>query len=406
MGHHQPRSIIIVSERVSFSQEISGVFSMEDNNTITTANESFKMMNGRAGSLVFDQDVVIFEADPDDADEIQAVKELLKKRTNGTIFLALTGNEVSITKARELKKIGIDEVLPLSIDSDGIRAAVDEKLSAMRAPEQNLFNGFSALGQVIPVTQSRGGIGSTTIAVNLASTLVGRDKTMFKKATRKSVVLLDLDLQFGNSNVFLDLEDKGGFLNIIDSAEKVDERFVGSTLQRHALGFDVLCAPAQVVPLHSMRPDLVQDIIEILKMKYDYIIIDLPRAVVDWVEPVLKSASKLVIVTDTSVPCVRQARRLMDLYREDSVALPVEVVVNRERRPMLKSEHVREAEKVLETKLIHWLPDNPKVARSAVDLGRPIVDMKPKSDLGKALTLLASALSDSEQTVNRKKIRR
>ena len=137
--------------------------------------------------------------------------------------------------------------------------------------------------------------------------------------------------------------------------------------------------------------------IALLKRRYDYIVIDLPRAVVEWVEPILKQATQLVLVADTSVPSIRQARRLIDLYREENVGLPVEIVINRDQKPLIKSEHMREAEKVLETRLLHWLPYNPKVARSAVNLGRPVVEMKPRSDLGKALARVSAEISAKEQ---------
>ena len=162
-----------------------------------------------------------------------------------------------------MRKIGIDEVLPLSIDSDGLAAVVSETLDARRAPQQITHDAPPALGQVIPVTQARGGIGSTTVAVNLACSLVKARKSLFRKATQNRVVIVDFDLQFGNANVFLDLEDNGGLLQLIDATDAPDDRFVGSTLQRHALGFDVLCAPGPVIPLQSLRSDLIRAMLDI-----------------------------------------------------------------------------------------------------------------------------------------------
>ena len=395
------RSIMVVSEREAFARVMSEAFSTEENYRVTNEQKSFNAMNGQAVNLAFNYDVVIFEADPDDQNEVRAIEELLSQRTGETVFLALTGNDVSISKARQLRGIGIDEVLPLSIDRIGLKAAIDERISARRVPHQLVQDSPSALGQVIPVTQSRGGVGATTVAVNLACSLAGGQASLFRKADKRRVALLDLDIQFGNSNVFLDIEDNGGLLKLIESIEEPDDHFFASTLQSHALGIDVLCAPVPIVPLQSVRPDLVENMLAMLQKNYDYIIVDLPRAVADWVEPVLKCAAHLVLVTDTSVPSVRQARRLIDLYHEENVGLPVEVVVNRDRQPLMKSEHVREAEKVLETKFRHWLPSNPKVARTAVDLGRPIVDMKPRSDLGKAITKMAATMSAENQHTKR-----
>ncbi|WP_170764920.1 AAA family ATPase [Ruegeria lacuscaerulensis] len=392
-------SVMLVSESEAIAQVVAGVFPAEEDNKVTGNATTFQALNGTALQLAFKHDVVIFEIDPDDVGEVQAIEDVLAHRDDDTLFVALTQNDLSISKARELRKTGIDEVLPLSIDGEGLKAAVSEKISARAVPQTSLPDGVSALGKVIPVAKSRGGVGASTVAVNLACSLVGGKGSFFRKSAKNRVALLDFDLQFGNSNVFLDLEDNGGFLQLIENAEKPDDHFLSSVLQEHTLGVDVLCAPAPMVPLQSMRPDLIEGMLDLLQQRYDYIVIDLPCAVVEWVEPIFKRAAQLALVTDTTVPCVRQARRLIDFYREANVTLPVEIVVNRERSTLIRSSHVREAEKVLETKLKHWLPDNPKVARNSVDFGRPVVEMKPQSDLGKALAKLAAAMSADVQAV-------
>ncbi len=394
---HSSRSFMVISKRDAFIEIMTEIFPESENNTLVTSDETLQAMNGRAVELAFEHDVVIIEADPDDEQETQAIRDLLSNRTNKTVFLALTGSDVSIAKARKLRAVGIDEVLPLSIDGEELRSVVDEKIGERAAAQPAFHHSIPALGQLIPVAQARGGIGATTVAVNLACALAGRPAGFFGKRDGSRVALLDLDLQFGNANVFLDIEDNGGFLQLIESAEEPDERFVVSTLQQHPLKIDVLCAPLQLVPLQSMRQDLLEKILQVLLARYDYVVVDLPRAVVDWVEPILKQATELILVTDTSVPCVRQARRLIDLYREENVGLPVEIVVNREQKPLFKSEHLREAEKVLEAKLTHWIPDNAKIARSATDLGQPIMDTKPKSDIAKTIGKLAGALMADQQ---------
>ncbi|WP_170569226.1 AAA family ATPase [Ruegeria atlantica] len=392
-------SVMLVSENEAIAQIVADVFPADEDNLITENASSFQALNGTALQLAFKHDLVIFEIDPDDAGEVAAIKDVLEHRDDSTLFVALTQNDLTITKARELRKIGIDEVLPLSIDSEGLKAAVSEKISARSTPQTAFQNAAATLGKVIPVAKARGGAGASTVAVNLACSLAGGKGSMFRKAKKSRVALLDFDLQFGNSNVFLDLEDNGGFMQLIENAEKPDDRFLSSILQEHAMGVDVLCAPAPMVPLHSMRPEIVEGMLDLLQQRYDYIVIDLPCAIVEWVEPIFKRADQLALVTDTTVPSVRQARRLIDFYREANMTLPVEIVVSRERNTLMRPSHVREAEKVLETKLRHWLPDNPKVARNSVDLGRPIVDIKPQSDIGKALGKLAAAVSAEVQPV-------
>lgn len=393
------QSVMLLSAGETIAQAVANAFPAVRENKVSELAGSFKTLNGTAREMAFKHDVVIFEIDPDDSGEVQAVEELLTHRDDDTLFVALTQNDLSITKARELRKIGIDEVLPLSIDGEGLKAAVSERTISRTVPQLPTRNGLSALGRVIPVAKSRGGIGASTVAVNLACSLVGSKGSLFRKTEKKRVALLDFDLQFGNANVFLDLEDNGGCLQFIENSDEPDDHFLSSILQSHKLGIDVLCAPAPLVPLQSIHTNLLEGMLDLLQRRYDYIVIDLPCAVVEWVEPIFKRATQLALITDTTVPCVRQARRLIDFYREANVSLPVEVIVNREPKTLLKPGHVREAEKVLKTKLKHWLPENHKVARNSVDLGRPIVDMKPGSDLGKALTKLAGAMSEDVRPV-------
>lgn len=395
--HTQPRTVMIVSERPAFSQCMTEILEPDSNNTLTSKDESFKAMNGHAADLAFDHDVVIFEADPDDQTEVSAIQTLLSHRSSDTVFLALTNNDVSISKARQFRDIGVDDVLPISITGERLKATINEQLASRRAPHQRASDSRSDPGKVIAVTQARGGIGATTVAVNLAAGLVGKS-TLFRKAEKSRVALLDFDLQFGNLNVFLDLEDNGGFLQLIEATEDPDARFIDSIMQSHPLGIDVLCAPSTIAPLHSVHTEKIRIMLEILQQSYDYIIVDLPRALVDWVEPVLSQASQLVLVSDTSVPCVRQARRLIDFYSEDNFGLSVELIVNREKRPLVKSEHLREAEKVLKTKLANWLPDNPKAARNAVDLGKPVVENAPRSDIAKSLKKFTAHIATNSQT--------
>ncbi|MGV6803385.1 MAG: AAA family ATPase [Ruegeria sp.] len=391
------QSVLLVSEQGSIARMVSDVFPSSENNTVTESANTFKKLNGAALQLAFKHDLVIFEIDSDDAGELQAIEELLARRSGDTLFIALTQNDLSITKARELRKIGVDEVLPLSIDGEGLKAAITEKVGARIVPQPVFANGPVAQGKIIPVTKSRGGIGASTVAVNLACALVGGKRSFFRKKTESRVALLDFDLQFGNANVFLDIEDNGGCLQLIESAEQPDDHFLSSILQKHSIGVDVLCAPAPMVPLQSIRSDLIEELLNLLQRRYDYVVIDLPCAIVEWVEPILRRATKLALVTDTSVPCVRQARRLIDFYRETNVGLPIEIIINHERQTLIKPAHVREAEKVLETKLKHWVPDNQKIARNAVDLGQPVIAMKPKSDIGKALAKMAEALGSELQ---------
>ena len=135
---------------------------------------------------------------------------------------------------------------------------------------------------------------------------------------------------------------------------------------------------------------------------------DLPRALVGWIEPIVERADELMVVTDISVASVRHCRRLIDFFSQDNPALPVEVVINHQREPFMSSKLHREVAKVLERPLKHWLPHDARAATAAGGRGEPLSRVAPRSPLGKAMSRLASATSASSrpQRFHRRSTRR
>jgi len=386
----EKKSILVVSENTDFSRSIADIFRADLNMNVTTEAATFSKMNGKGTRLASENDVVIFDADPDDAEETKAISHILSGDKKKAIFLALTEDDISLVKARKLQNIGIDEVLPKSITGSDLNEIVTGSLRKNGVLNLDQADRVEE-GHVIAISQTRGGVGATTLAVNLALCLTGK-KSFLKKAKGNRVALIDFDLQFGNVHVYLDLEDNGSFQHLLETGDTPDANYIHGMLQKHPSGLEVLNTPAALVPLNSLTPLLVTKIISHLKADFDYVIIDLPRAMVDWVEPVLQRSNQLLLVTDTSVPCVRQARRMKDFYSEIHIGLPVELVVNREKKPMVKSAHHKDAEAALDSKFAHWLPYNPKLARRAIDLGKPVSEIAPSSNLGKGFEMIARSV--------------
>lgn len=387
---HDIRNILVLSENAALSESIKGALSKSGQTKISSEASTVSGMNGKAADLAFGHDLIIFEANPDDEAELHAISELSSGRRAGTVFIAFTDGDVSIAKARRLHSVGVDDVLPTTISTEELASVIQSNLTATLQKQTQSTDGSANDGAIIAIAQARGGIGSTTVAVNLARSLQSQ-RVSFRRHRSHRVALVDLDLQFGNANVFMDIEDNGGFLKLMESNDIPDAKYMQSIMQKHRSGVDVLSAPLPIAPLNALRSDAAGSMLDVLRAEYDYVVVDLPRAMVDWLEPVLSRAARLAIVTDTSVPCIRQSKRMLDFYREANVGLQVDLIVNREKKPIVRSQHLKEAEAALESRFAHWIPDNPRVARKAVDLGKPITDLFPRSDISKAFRSLASS---------------
>ncbi|KEO51501.1 AAA family ATPase [Thioclava pacifica] len=274
--------------------------------------------------------------------------------------------------------------------AEAVQAAPAQRRLNFAAESERVAKGGSAahVGQVIAVARSRGGIGATMLAVNLAHQLasIGAKR---KGGPARRVALVDLDLQFGMVSGFLDLEPSPALYDMARDGSVPDETFLEQSLQSTPDGLDVLCAPSAFAPLDALRPEQLRGLIEAMQARYDYVVVDLPHALVDWVSPVLGHAGLMYLVTDLSVPSLQQARRLIDAYSEDNLAMEIEVVVNHEARPLLPRRQHQEAARALDRELRHWLPEDPRAAKEAADRGLPLGRVARRSALSKAVGKLA-----------------
>jgi len=383
-------SILLISSDETINTSVGDALETIEGARVERQSSSVSQLNGAVVEMASNHDIVIFATDPSNAADLTAIETLTDNRNAGTVYLALTDGDLPLSKARALTRAGVDDVLPYPSSNDDLIDQVGHWIAKKRAEIEEKYNSAGPLGKLIAIQQARGGIGSTTIAVNLADQLLMRKGT-FKKEAENRVVIVDLDLQFGTVGDFLDVDEQEGLLQLAVENFLPDAHWVEQSLVRLPSGLAVLAAPQRFAPLESLQPEQVEALISTLKTMFDYVVVDLPRALVGWIEPVLSETDKLYIVMDMTVPAVRASRRLMDFVLADNAQLPIELVVNREKKPMMLKEHHREAQKALDVTFNHWVGDDPKAAREAVDYGKPVSEISGRSDLSKGIAALAKS---------------
>ena len=383
-------SILLISSDDAIATSVGDALETIEGARVDREMSSVSQLNGAAVEMASDHDIVIFVTDPGNAADLSAIEVLTDHRKPGTVYLALADGDLPLSKARALTRAGVDDVLPYPTSSEDIIEQVGQWIAKRRAEIEEKYSAAGPTGKVIAIQQARGGIGSTTVAVNLADQLLQRKGT-FKKEAENKVVIVDLDLQFGTVGDFLDVDEQEGLLQLAVENFLPDAHWVEQSLVRLPSGLAVLAAPQRFAPLESLQPEQVETLIATLKTMFDYVVVDLPRALVGWIEPVLAETDMLYIVMDMTVPAVRASRRLMDFVLADNAQVPIELVVNREKKPMMLKEHHREAQKALDVTFNHWIGDDPKAAREAVDYGKPVSEISSRSDLSKGIAALAKS---------------
>ena len=385
-------SILLISADDEVAANVTSALEKIEKAHVSRESSSVSQLNGAAVAMAANHDVVIFATDPSNAADLSAIELLTDQRKPGTIYLALTDGDLPLSKARALSRAGVDDVLPYPLSNDELVMQVNEMLAKKRAEFTESFSGSGARnGHLFAVQQARGGVGATTIAVNLADQLLDK-KGAFKKEAANKVVIVDFDLQFGTVGDFLDVDQQEGLLQLASENFIPDAMWIEQSMTRLPSGLAVLAAPSSFVPLEAMQPAQIEGLIKTLKTMFDYVVVDLPRALVNWIEPVLAETDQLLIVTDMTVPAVRATRRLMEFVLADNAQLPIEVVINHEKKPMILREHHREAAKALDVTFHYWIAHDPKAAREAVDYGKPLSEVSARSDIAKGIALMAKSI--------------
>lgn len=389
MSSSTPR-ITIVAPTGADCAEISGQISGLPDTELRTKPGHLGQMNGTAIALMREPGIVLTRITKPTEADLEAIEGLVRSDDTEARMIVLSDGDMPLSVARRLMRAGVAEVVPVSSDGQELRRAVQVLTQDNRLPV--LWSGQSP-GRILTVSRARGGIGATTLAVNLADALA-RPAGGLRKKSGRSVALVDLDLQFGAVASFLDLPTRDTLFDIAAEQREPTWAYLEEEMETASNGVRVLTAPKRFVPLDGLAADQVATMLETLRAKFDYVIVDLPHSLVDWVQAAIDRSDRIYLVTDSSVPAIRQCKRLIDFFLEESPGIPLEVVINHEAKPMIRAKHHAQAAKLLGQSFQTWLPSDPKVARAALDRGVPLSVAGRRSPLSRSIVQFARHVQD------------
>ena len=251
--------------------------------------------------------------------------------------------------------------------------------------------------RVVVVAAPKGGVGKSTIAANLAAE--------FAKGAPRETVLIDLDLQFGNAASLLDLEP----LHTIDdaffgSAAAMDTLILKTYLTVHRSGFYVLCGATSPTLKETVTVDQVTRLLRQLSIQFPNIVVDTASGVDELTLAAIAAATDLVMVSSMDVTSTKALRRELDLLRHlDLMPASTHVVMNFADRS--SGVETREVESRIGMPIDAVLPRSLDVSVLA-NLGRTVMDARPRSAFAKAIRHVATRVRADEKLVAGSKHRR
>ena len=335
-----------------------------------------ELVSGRRGYLVTKGqgtgavDMLVLELDEFRPQQTFArVRELLGTLPELEVFL--TASRIDPQLLLEAFRVGVKEFLSQPLTRQEIEPALarfEERFSAKTAGLDRHF------GRVVSVIGARGGVGASTVATNMATSVQQTGKG-------ESVALMDLDLHGGDLGLFLDLHASQGLKHIAKDLSRLDETILRSMLVPHASGLQLLASGYEAFEDAEYVHGSTMRVIGLLRSMHRHIFVDCGHVLDPAVKEALDYSDQVIVITTLSLPAIRRTKRLLETFTAAQYpADKVMVMVNRYTSD--QKDLLSETEGMLAVRMAGLIPNDYGTASEAIDHGKPLTIMAARTSIG------------------------
>ena len=307
--------------------------------------------------------ILLAEIDIDRPGELAALDGLMHGQAHGRPVIVFIG---SLTEGavRLLLQLQVSDLLTLDASPDDLLRACE------RASRPNGASGGLHGAGCYAFVSAGGGAGNTSLAIQSAF-VIARKTRQFQ-----STCLIDMDFQGGAVADYLDVAANLQLDEVAPSPDRLDAHLLEVMLSRHGTGLAVLAAHHALRPYDAVSGGWVTRLLDMASLKFDSLVLDMPRVWLPWSKMVLRGSDRVFIVTEMTVPGLRQARRLLGAIGEQcGDETDVTVIVNRFRQSLLGGGNAvrrKDAELLFGDCLAGFVSEDYRLVREAIDRGVPL----------------------------------
>lgn len=259
----------------------------------------------------------------------------------------------------EAMRSGVQDFLGKPVQPESLKdllLRVSQDLNAKELPSQD---------KLIVVMGAKGGVGTTTVAVNLGVQLA--------TFARKRTVLLDFARPLGNVHLLLDLHPKFGIRDAVESLDRLDSHFLAGLLTRHKTKLEVLGGTTQPEEWQSIDVNVLDRVVNVTQNAFDIVLLDVgSQFSAEWAT-ILRMARMILIVAEANVPSLwTLERRLLALKGFGISQERARIIINRWHKG--DDEVLKSIQKDISRPIFASLPNDFRKASQAVNLGTPILE--------------------------------
>jgi pilus assembly protein CpaE len=322
-------------------------------------------------------DALVLVCDLQRESEQQVVRSLYISHPGCAVVLCAPKADVPLMKRAVL--CGITAVIEQEDSAETAAQAVNDAIAREHARARAEESGPQYDGRILSVFGTKGGTGKTTLAVNLALSL----------ARKKKTALLDLDLQFGDVAVFMDINKTDSVASLVEAGTFTQSAIL-SYMQPHPSGLMVLCAPPSPEYAELISAEHIRKILHALKTGFDYIVLDMPPVFNEISLAGLEESERIYFVTNPDISTLRNTKVSFEVFDSIRMSQKVELVLNKLGFSSIRQKTVEE---ILEKTPAFTVPHDPTRAVNAVNRGIPLVVGQPHCKMAQAITRYADSLT-------------
>jgi len=330
-------------------------------------------------------DLLIFELGDDTEKDFQVIHSLLDVDAISEVFYTSRHSDRAVLL--RAMRTGAKEFFSQPINEQEVRQAL-ENLKERR--EKGKHKEAVKIGQIIELIGSKGGVGTTTVAVNLAVSLA-------EMKGAHSVALIDRNMLFGEVPLFLEIKPSHHWGEITKNIERLDSTFLMNILSKHSSGVYVLPSPASLNGHDTATPQIMEHLLSLMQRMFDFVVIDGGQSLDETSLKILQISDNVLLVSILSLPCLSNTKKLLESFRV--LGYPsterIKVIINRHlSNPEIS---VKDSEAAIDQKIFWTIPNDYRRTLSAINQGKPLSELASKAPITKNVRELACALSKREE---------
>ncbi|MGB4343795.1 MAG: AAA family ATPase [Moraxellaceae bacterium] len=333
-------------------------------------------------------DVLLYEIDDPSAAELVLLENFVASTRGKTIVLAI-GRSSDTDLLRRLMRAGVRDVIPSPLVRQEIVTTCTQLLSDKRS---KLEDANGAIHAVCTFMDAKGGIGGTTIAVNIAAVLAHDRKV--------KTCLIDFDIGFGSCAHMLDLKPTSFVTDAIQQADRLDAVFLKALMTDHESGLQVLASPASPASAADrITPEVVQKIIGLAAEIYDVVIVDVPRVTAPWAMEAVRVSTRSFVVMQNTLAVIRDVKLLLGYMPHAGIDIKKIELINNRAMAKSQSVSITQLKQTLGRDRIHRVRNDYQSALAAADQGVPVYKVGSGGELLEDVRRLANSIWKTHEPV-------